>query len=106
MKALQKLRSSMAINIIGGIVLMLAIFGAVVSLIGYVSFSTAFRKEYAVSTYHMADAATVLVNGDHLETYLVGGEREEYLRTKEYLDVYCRKMSVSLIYVILVDRSD
>ena len=106
MKALQKLRSSMAINIIGGIVLMLAIFGAVVSLIGYVSFSTAFRKEYAVSTYHMADAATVLVNGDHLDDYLAGAEEEEYLRTKQLLDEFCCRMNVSLVYVIQVDRSD
>ena len=81
-------------------------FGLIVSTIGFISFTRAFEEEYAVSTYHMADTASVLVNGDHLEDYLDGSDADEYLRTKGYLDEYCRKMSVSLIYVIVVDQSD
>ena len=102
----QKLRSGMAARIIGAIMLLLVVFGLVVSTIGFVSFTNAFKREYAESTYHMADTATALVNGDHLEAYLRGEETEEYLKTKENLDVYCHKMHVSLIYVILVDTSD
>ena len=100
MKKVQRLRTSMAFNIIGAIVLVLALLGGVVSAFGFVSFSDAFKKEYAVSTYHMADTATTLINGDHLDDYLAGEETEEYRQTKEYLDLYCRKISVSLIYVI------
>ena len=96
----------MAVNIIGAIVLLLALFGAVVSAIGYVSFTNAFKNEYAVSTYHMAKTAAALINGDALQTYLDGGETAEYERTKEELGTYCRNMNVSLIYVIVVDRSD
>ena len=48
----------MAVNIIGAIVLLLVIFGVIVSAIGFVSFTNAFKKEYDVSTYHMADTAT------------------------------------------------
>ncbi len=103
---LQKLRSGMAARIIGAIVLLLVVFGLVVSTIGFVSFTNAFKREYATSTYHMADTATALINGDHLEAYLRGEETEEYLKTKENLDVYCHKMHVSLIYIILVDTSD
>ncbi len=96
----------MAFNIIGAIVLVLAIFALVVSLLGYASFTRAFFNEYAVTTYHMADTATTLINGDHLDDYLAGEETEEYLITKGYLDGYCKRISVSLIYVIEVDRSD
>ncbi len=103
---MQRLRSGLAFNIIGAIVLVLALFGVVVSAFGLVSFTDAFKTEYAVSTYHMADTAATLINGDHLDDYLAGEETEEYRQTKEYLDLYCRKISVSLIYVIQVDRSD
>ena len=103
---IRKLRSSMAFNIIGAIILLLVIFCVIVSNLGFVSFTKAFKREYAVTTYHMADTATTLVNGDHLDDYLAGHETEEYQQTKAYLDGYCRKMSVSLIYVIQVDRSD
>lgn len=103
---LHKLRSGMAARMIGAIVLVLVVFGLVVSTIGFVSFTNAFKREYATSTYHMADTATALIKGDHLEAYLRGEETEEYLKTKENLDTYCHKMNVSLIYVILVDTSD
>ena len=96
----------MAVNIIGAIVLLLVIFGVIVSAIGFVSFTNAFKKEYDVSTYHMADTATTLINGDHLEAYLAGEEVGEYQQARTYLNAYCKKMSVSLIYVILVDRTD
>ena len=106
MKRVSRLRGSMAVNIIGAIVLLLVIFGVIVSAIGFVSFTNAFKKEYDVSTYHMADTATALINGDHLEAYLAGEEAEEYRQTRAYLNAYCKKMSVSLIYVILADRTD
>ena len=50
-----KMRSNMAVNIIGAISLLLILFGVIVSAQGYVSFTNAFKKEYATSTYHMAD---------------------------------------------------
>ena len=102
----QRLRSSMAANIIGAVVMLLIVFGIIVSAIGLAGFTRAFKREYDVSTFHMADTATLLVNGDHLDEYLAGEETEEYLRTKENLDDYCRTIYVSLIYVIDVDRSD
>src|SRR5690606_16705982 len=43
---------------------------------------------------------------DHIEAYLAGEEPEEYARTKRILDGYCKRMSVSLVYVIVVDQSD
>lgn len=96
----------MAFNIIGAIVLLLVLFGSIVSTIGYVSFTNAFKNEYAVTTYHIADTATTLVNGDHVREYRSGAYPEEYRQSKQYLDAYCKRINVSLIYVILVDTSD
>ena len=96
----------MSVNIIGAIVLLLVVLGLIGSTLGFVSFSRAFKKEYATSTYHIADTATTLVNGDHLDDYLAGEELLEYLQSKVYLDAYCKKMSVSLVYTIVVDQSD
>ena len=103
---IDKRRRGMAANIIGAVVMLLALFGAIVSAIGYLSFTRSFKNEYAVSTYHMADTATALIDGGSLKTYLEGGKTEEYERTKENLDICCHRLNVSLIYVIVVDRSD
>lgn len=105
-KLFNKLRSSMAANIIGAIVIMLVIFGAIVSTIGYLSFTKAFKVEYADSTYHMANTAATLVKGDHLTDYLEGKLPDEYQITKSALDIYVKKMGVTMVYVIRVDQSD
>ena len=101
----KRYRRSLAVSIIGNIVLLLVIIGLAVSILGVVLFTESFKKEYAVTTYHMADTATALINGDNLDAYLSGEKTEDYLLSKGYLDSYCDKMSVSLIYVIQVDRS-
>ena len=106
MNILRKLRSSMAANIIGVVVFSLVLLSVVVSILGFVSFTSAFEKEYSTTTYHMADTATTLVNGDHLEDYLAGEMEEEYATSANYLDKYCHRMNVSLIYVICVDTDD
>ena len=105
-KTLQKLRSSMSANIIGAIIMLLVLFGIIVSSLGSTSFTDAFKEEYSTTTYHMADTATTLVNGDHLDAYLAGEEQAEFEQTNTYLRNYCRKMNVSLVYVICVDQSD
>jgi sigma-B regulation protein RsbU (phosphoserine phosphatase) len=101
-----KNKASMATAVIGVIVLLLAIFGIVVSAIGYFTFSNSMKMEYETTTYHIADTAAQLINGDHIQDYLDGREMEEYRNTKTLLDGYCRKINVSLVYVIQVDRSD
>ena len=102
----RKIRSSMAANIIGAIVLMLFVFGAFVCTTGFFNFTDSFKREYETSTYHMADTATTLVNGDHLDEYLRGEELDEYERSRQYLDAYTDRIGVSIVYVIMVDRSD
>ena len=102
----KKTHSRMSTRMIGAIVLLLAVFGMVVSSLGFLVFSNSVEKEYTATTYRMAETATTLVKGDHLEAYLSGEEQAEYEQTAGWLDEYCRHMGVSLVYVIRVDRSD
>ena len=99
-------RRGIAITIITAILLSQVSFALLVQAIGAVLFTNSFKKDYATSTYHMADTATSLVRGDHLYDYQTGEYVEEYYQTKSYLDAYCMKMNVSLVYVIRVDTSD
>ena len=101
-----KVRYTMAGNMIWAIIILLAVFGVIAGIFGLVGFNRSFRREYLSSTRHMAETAATMVNGNHLDAYLAGEEKEEYLETKKRMDVYCRTMAVSLIYVIQVDRSD
>ncbi len=96
----------MAANVIGSIIIALVIFGVIVCTIGSVLFSRALKKEYSTTTYHMADTAALLVNGNHIDAYLEGKEKVEYVETMINLNEYCNRMNVSLVYVIKVDRSD
>ena len=103
---IKALRNNMAFNITAVIVLILAAFAIVVSVVGILKFSDAFDAEYSNTTYHIADTAASLVNGDHIEEYLAGEQTEEYARTRRILNAYCNRMNVSLVYVIKVDQSD
>lgn len=107
MKRLQKLRSNLAFNIISAIVILLLVFSIIVSTIGYVSFTNALKREYSETTFHMADTAATLVNGDRIDDYLDdGGTSADYRQSKERLDKYCEKMQVSIVYVIKVDTTN
>ena len=105
-ETIQKLRSSMAANVIGVIIASIILFGSIVTAVFWKTFSESFEDEFSESSYYMADTASVLVHGDHIDEYLAGEEMEEYQATKGYLDTFCHKMNVSLIYVISVDTSD
>ena len=102
----QKRRPGIAFTIICAILLSQAAFAVMVQAIGAILFTNSFKKEYATSTYYMANTAAALINGDHLDGYAAGEAAEEYELTRQRLDVYCRKMHVSLLYVICVDTSD
>ena len=99
-------RADLSLNVIGGLVGLMLLFGLLVCVIGNACLVDAFKNEYSTATYHMADAAAVFVNGDHIDDYLAGKETEEYTKTRRELELMCHKLNVSLIYVIKVDTSD
>ena len=69
-KKIKKLRADLAFNIIGFIVLLLLLLSLITGVVGYAGFTAAFQKEYAESTFHMANTAAALVHGDRLDSYL------------------------------------
>lgn len=105
-KLFNRLRSSLSVNTIGSTVFLLLLFGAVICAVSLINFTDVYKQAYAVSSFHMADTATTLVNGDHIDDYLAGEETDEYLLSQKRLDLYCEKICVSLLYVIKVDLSD
>ena len=102
----EKMRHSMSLNVIGSLVGLMLIFGLAVAIIGYRCIVDAFKNEYSTVTYHMADSAAAYVNGDLIDEFLQGREKEEYNKTKEQLEICCQKLNVSMIYVIRVDQKD
>ena len=106
MSKLNKMRSNMSLNVIGGLTGLLVIFGFIFCLIGNICFTNAFKSEYSSVTHHMADSAAQYVNGNNFDKYLNGEEMQEYEETKKALDSTCKKLHVSLIYVIQVDQTD
>lgn len=107
MKKIKELRKNLAFNVIGAIVIMLIVFSIIVSIIGYMSFTNSFKKEYDETTYHMTRTATNLIDPNRIDYYLkTNGQSNDYKRSKRYLDSYCLKMNVSIVYVIKVDTSD
>lgn len=103
---LRRRRVNLALNVIQSIVGALLLFSIIVSVVGSIGYAEALKSEYAESTYRMADTAAVLIDGDNLQKHLDEGEDEDYRRIKQQIEVYCRKIYVSLIYVIVVDQSD
>ena len=70
MKNILSKRSSLAVNIIGVILILLLVFALVMSARGYASYPTAFAEEYSNSTFHIASTAASLVHDDRLSRYL------------------------------------
>ena len=98
--------TGLAFRAIAAVVILLTVFGLNVSVIGYICFTASFKDEYSESTYHMADAATTLINSDSLDDYLKGEKADKYAQTRRDLYAFCDKMNVTMVYVIKVDRSD
>ena len=101
MQNFAKARKSLAFNIIGSLVLILLIFSCIVSAIGYITFSNSLENQYSEYTKNVAFSAATLVNADDIDKYLAdGGEDDEYKLSHSRMNVLCKKMDVSVIYVI------
>ena len=104
MKGFIKARKSLAFNIIGSLVLILLIFSCIVSAIGYITFSNSLENQYSEYTKNVAFTSSTIVNADNIDKYLAdGGEDEEYKNSLHRLNVLCKQMNVSVIYVIKVN---
>ena len=103
----KRLKSNLAFNIISSVILLLIIFSAIVSYIGYVRFTEALTAEYTESAFCTAETAATLIKADKISEYLKnGGSEDEYKLSLARLDTLCEKQNVSAIYTILPDTTD
>ena len=105
-KSSRKIYWNLSAVIIGVIVVLLIILSVIVTTLGYYAFNNTYMNEVTETTYYMADTATSLVNGDHVDDYLAGNETAEWEKTNANLNIYVKKIRVSILYLIAVDTSD
>ena len=103
---MKKLRSSIVFKSISGIVILLLVFTVIVSVIGYLEFTDALMEQYAEGTFYTADTAALNVNADHLQSYLEGGDQEEYEKIRNEFERLCEAQEATFIYVICPDQTD
>ena len=104
---MKHVREHAAVKIIAGIVLLLVVFSAIVSVIGYNSFTKALLNQYAEGAFLTAETAAHEMDGDRIDDYArSGGTTEEYLAVWDRLDQLCNSTGSTFIYLIRPDRSD
>ena len=103
----KKINHNLAFNIVAAVVLLLIIFGGVLSVIGYFTFTKNLTNQYVKHSYSIANLSSAIVDGDMIDEYLAGNETDpEYKTTQQRLDVILDKQGCTLIYVIKVDTKD
>ncbi len=104
---MRKLNQHIAFKSLSGIVLLLLLFSAVVSVIGYRGYTESMLSLYSDDAFLLAEAAAGEVDADRLDEWLSsGGGDAQWQETWEKLDRMCNDFRVTFIYVIAPDRSD
>ena len=103
----RKKKVSIIFKSVAGIVLLLAVFSLVVSIIGYNSFTEALLAQYADGAFRTAEIAAMELDTDKMEEYAQsGGVTEEYKRVLDSMEKVCNSSGVTFIYVIRPDLTD
>ena len=104
---MKKLRKHATIKSITGIVLLLALFSAIVLVIGYNVLTNALLEQYSQGAYLTAKAASQYISADDMDEYVnSGGQGEKYTQVWEDMDRLCNSTASTFIYVIIPDTSD
>ena len=104
---MRALRRHAAFKSFGGIVLLLVVFFAIVSVIGYNSFTEALLAQYSEGAFLTAETAADMVDADRLDAIeQSGGTTQEYREILDKLDHLCNTSGSTFVYVIRPDRSD
>jgi sigma-B regulation protein RsbU (phosphoserine phosphatase) len=87
--------------------MLLLVFFATVSIIGYNSFTEALMSQYSEGAFLTAETAGRRLDADRMEEYAQsGGATPEYLEAWNEMDELCNSTGATFIYVIQPDRSD
>ena len=104
---MKKIKESIVLKSIFGIVVMLVIFSVSVSIIGYKGFTDALLKQYNDGALLIAKTAAMGVDADKTDSYLnSGGKTEEYKKVWDSLNQLCNSSNSTFIYVIQPDLTD
>ena len=100
-------RKSLTLDIIGALITLIVVFGVILFLQGYFSFSGSITDEYSETATRIGETALTFIDGNNLPRYL---ENEEYKaaweETDRRLKVLCNGMNALEIIVCCVDSSD
>ena len=101
------LKQHAAVKSIFGIVLLLVVFSAIVSVIGYNGFTETLLAQYADGAFMTAETAAQLLDADRIDAYAQsGGTTEEYQAIWSRMDQLCNSSGATFIYLIRPDRTD
>ena len=104
---MKKPNESVVVKSVSGIVVLLVVFSAIVSVIGYKGFTDALLEQYSDGTLLIADSAALSVKADEMDNYKnSGGTTAEYKEVWESLDSLCNSSGSTFIYVIQPDLTD
>ena len=96
---MKKPNKSVVFKSVSGIVVMLVVFSATVSIIGYKGFTNALLSQYTDGALLVAETAAVSVNADKIESYAnSGGETAEYKEVWNSLDQLCNSSNSTFIF--------
>ena len=102
-----KRRKSLALNIIGALITLIVVFGVILFLQGYVSFSGSITDEYGETATHIGQTALTFIDGNKLPEYLANERNNaQWEETDRRLQVLCNGMNALEIMVCCVDSSD
>ena len=100
-------RKSLTLDIIGALITLIAVFGVVLSLQGYGSFSRSITDEYGETATYIGETALTFIDGNDLPRYLENeGNNAQWEETDRRLQVLCDGMNAAEIFVVCVDSSD
>ena len=100
-------RKSLTVNIIGALITLIVVFGVVLFLQGYISFSGSITDEYSETAIQIGKTALTFIDGNNLPRYLEDeGYNAEWEQTDRRLKVLCNGMNAAEILVCRVDTSD
>lgn len=106
-KKKHRLRKSLTFNIISALITLIVVFGVVLFLQGYVSFSQSITDEYSENATHIGKTALTLIDGNKLPLYLENEENNaQWEQTDRRLKALCNGMNASELLVCCVDSSD
>ena len=104
---MKKPNESVVFKSVSGIVVLLVVFSAIVSVIGYKGFTDALLEQYSDGALLIADSAALSINADEMDSYKnSGGTTAEYKEVWESLDSLCNSSGSTFIYVIQPDLTD